>query len=298
MTENGRLKTRKTLNKTLLFFILCLSVTGCGERLGIIRDYRREGISAMQEGYYEEAANAFRHAMDYYGTARKDGTEIDILRYFGEALFRAGEYEEAGKCYERLMKTDARRAEYLDMRSVCTAKSGGDLNEAIAFYREAEERCSERSGKTPEFHLEALYSLGEQLIRSEEPGHREIALRYYQEASEKNTENVELLSRIGEALIAGGDPDSALKYFEKGREVLERRISDSGSSKEEKETLHASRKTVLFQEAICDEYASRYADALTKMEAILAEYGGADETLQHEIAFLKSRVKFLQSEEE
>ena len=48
----------------VLVLLLCLlSVTGCGDRMTKVKDLRRAGITAMEEGDYEKAAEQFRHAM-------------------------------------------------------------------------------------------------------------------------------------------------------------------------------------------------------------------------------------------
>ena len=74
------------MKRIMLVLLLCLlSVTGCGDRMTKVKDLRRAGITAMEEGDYQKAAEQFRHAMAYYGTARQEGTELDILRYLSEA---------------------------------------------------------------------------------------------------------------------------------------------------------------------------------------------------------------------
>lgn len=282
----------------LLWSALTILLAGCGERLETVRDYRRAGIEAMQEGNYREAAESFRHAMDYYGTAKQDKTETDILRYLGEAEFRSGRYEEAVACYKQLLKSDSRRAEYLDMLAVCTVKTGDAETDAIALYQEASDILRKKQAGLPDFHLDALYSLGESLLQSSDSNERSLALRYYREAAEVDADNPELMARIGKLLVASGDTDSAAEYFSRGRSVLEQRLSEKGLSEEERSRLDAQRRELLMNEAVRREYAGEYREALEQMEAIAAEYGSDDPALTHEIAFLKSRVEILQSEGE
>ena len=126
------------MKRIMLVLLLCLlSVTGCGDRMTKVKDLRRAGITAMEEGDYQKAAEQFRHAMAYYGTARQEGTELDILRYLSEAEMCSEDYVSAAETLRRLMEADGRKNEYLNMLAVCVVRSGGELEEALALYNEA-----------------------------------------------------------------------------------------------------------------------------------------------------------------
>ncbi|MDQ0152935.1 tetratricopeptide repeat protein [Fusobacterium naviforme] len=270
----------------VLFFSVLLS--GCGERGRTIRQYRESGLEAMERGDYSAAAEAFHHAMDYYGTAKQEGTELDILRYLAEAEFRGGNYEQASDCYQELLERDGRRPEYLDLKSSCIVKAGGDLKEAGLLYQEATELLSSKKKGMPEYHLSALYTLGEALAKSRDPGLIEEAAAYYNEAQVSGGQSPELCARIGKLFFDSGDPERAETYFQEGLSLLEQQLPEVKEADRREEAME-NRRELLFNVAVCAEYAGDYAGALKGFEDIAAEYG-EDEALTHELIFLRSRV--------
>ncbi|MGP1349261.1 MAG: tetratricopeptide repeat protein [Stomatobaculum sp.] len=287
---------------SILLFVLLLS--GCGERLQKVREYRRAGISAMESGEYAAAAEAFRHAMDYYGTAKQDSTETDILRYLAEAEFRAGSYDAAAEDYQRLLRSDQRQPEYLDMAAVCTAKSGGSLPDAVLLYEEAMEKLQQKGKSLPEYHLSALYILGEALAEAGDPALSEEALRLYNEAAVAAEATPELCARIGKLWFAAGKTEDAREAFTQGlaltEQIADRREADGKEQGEKGQGGEAQdgevvpeqdiRRDLQFSLAVCSEYEGDFEGALQQMEALAAEYG-EDDVLRHELLFLRSRVR-------
>ena len=103
---------------------LVVLLSGCSERRKAVQKYRSLGITELQKENYEAAIDAFRHAMDYYGTAHQDEEEADILSYLAEAEYRAGKYEEALEHYEQLLRKGGRKAAYLDLACAAAVKAG------------------------------------------------------------------------------------------------------------------------------------------------------------------------------
>ncbi|MBQ7536185.1 MAG: hypothetical protein IJT43_11290 [Stomatobaculum sp.] len=273
---------RKAL--VLVLLVCLLSCTGCGDRMTKVRDLRRAGITAMEEGDYTGAAEQFRHAMAYYGTARQEGTEIDILRYLAEAEMRSQDYASAAETLRHLLEADSRKAEYLDMLSVCLVRSGGDLGEALALYNEAGE-----SSGSPETHRQALYSLGEELSKSDDPALKEQVLGLYQKVIDEGGQTSGLCLRVGKFYFESGDCAWAKEVFREGQTLAEQELLQEELPEEKAEEIRKTLRDLRFNEAVCLEYEKDYAGALSILEEIAGEYG-EDETLEHEILFLKTRV--------
>ena len=75
------------MKKSMLVLLLCLLfVTGCGDRMTKVKDLRRAGITAMEEGDYQKAADTW-------------GRIVDLLRnewgFTEEAELRDAESEKA-----------------------------------------------------------------------------------------------------------------------------------------------------------------------------------------------------------
>ena len=131
-------KTREIGIVIVLSLVLLLS--GCSERRKAVQKYRSLGITELQKENYEAAIDAFRHAMDYYGTAHQDKEEADILSYLAEAEYRAGKYEEALEHYEQLLRKGGRKAAYLDLACAAAVKAGKGMEGALPYYEEAEKK--------------------------------------------------------------------------------------------------------------------------------------------------------------
>ena len=275
----------KKMNILLILLVSACLMNGCGDRLGKIRDLRRAGITAMEEGNYQAAAENFRRAMSYYGTAKQDGTELDILRYLAEAEIHAGEYEAAAGTLQRLMDTDGRKDEYLNLLSVCIVRSGGDLNEALLLYNEAGEK-----GDRSETHRQALYALGEEMSKSGDPALKEQVLGLYQQLADEGGQTSGLCLRIGKFYFESGDRDKAKEVFLQGQALSDQELLKEGLTEEAAEEIRATYRDLRFNEAVCLEYEGDYEGALQILTEISGEYDG-NEDLDHEILFLKSRVK-------
>ena len=278
----SRMKTPGRLAVVLLLLISAL-LTSCTGRGKQIRSYREAGIEAMKEEDYEKAVQEFRHAMAYYGTARQDGTGIDILRYLCEAEMKTGDYASAAETLKKLSATDKERPIYLDLRAVCLARGGGDLTEALECYRAAGE-----SGGMTDTHREALFSIGEVLSGSGDEALKAKALELYQETAEKEGNSPALSLWIGKLLYEGGDKEQALETFREGEALAEAVFADENASEDAVLEAGELREALLYNQAVCLEYMGDYKGAAEIFEAVRSEYGG-QEALDHELKFLESR---------
>ena len=269
----------------LLPLLLAVLLTSCTGRTKEIRSYREEGIKAMAEENYPAAVDAFRHAMAFYGTARQDGTGIDILRYLCEAEMKTGDYASAVGTLEKLIETDKKRQVYLDMKAVCLARGGGSLEEALACYREAGE-----TGGSSESHRDALFSIGEVLAGSGDETMKAAALELYREAEEKEGQSPALSLWIGKLLFEGGETEAALQSFRDGEALADSVLAEENAGEEKVAEAQELREHLLFNQAVCLEHLEQYEEAAGILEAVKNEYGET-EALLHELQFLSTRGK-------
>lgn len=77
--------------------------TGCSDEAAEKQEtYRQYGITCLQDGKYEDAAEYFQKALDE-SVGRVSDTEIDICLYKAEALYQSGDTEGALEVYTSLI---------------------------------------------------------------------------------------------------------------------------------------------------------------------------------------------------
>lgn len=257
-----RKKTGYAAFAVLIGLVITLS-QGCGGKDSRYT-YRDAGITALQEGNYEEAIASFDKAIhSSKGLVQK--VDIDILKYRAEAEFLAGNYKEAGETYYKLIKADGKKPEYLNLRSISRAEAG-DLTGALEDYKKSGE--TEKDFKSPG-KLNALLSVGALM---EKNGAIEDAMALYQEALTAGQKGARLYNQLGLLSMAKKDYDSALSYFDRGLSS-----EDSGEVPE-----------LLFNQAVAREYKGDFKEALTLMQKYVSVHG-PDEAAEREITFLKTR---------
>lgn len=272
---------RKTLIAAL--FAATMLLTACSAQRENILAYRDAGIAAMQEENYEAAAEAFAHALNYFGTARPGAEQIDILCYLADAEFRSGDYAAAAEYYKRLLSGDKRRNEYLNLAAVSVLKSGGDPAEAMELFNEA----TENNDRSP-LHREALYIVGEILSSGSDETLREQALSLYEAAVEREGMTAGLAIRIGRMHFGSGEYETAVSVFRSGLEAAEAVLADEKASEAAKTEADSERKALIYNEGVALEYMRDFDGALACFNRVLSEYG-SDEELLHEIRFAESR---------
>ena len=251
---------------------LVVLLSGCSERRKAVQKYRSLGITELQKENYEAAIDAFRHAMDYYGTAHQDQEEADILSYLAEAEYRAGKYEEALEHYELLLRKAGRKAAYLDLACAAALKAGKGMEVALPYYEEAEKKGGDR-----ELHLEALYLLAESARAGGAAEELETVRAAYEKLYPSAKEDSRFLLHYGDLLVSEKKPEEAFALFEQGEKLT---------------AADAAQRAVFQQrEAICREYSGDYVDALQRFTVLLDSGQGNREEIEHEIAFLKTRAE-------
>ncbi|MCD8365149.1 MAG: tetratricopeptide repeat protein [Clostridiales bacterium] len=119
-----------TMSCALLLASGCVS--GNSEKM---KEYKELGISQMESGNYESAAESFQKALDQsVGTIGAE--ELDICYYKALALYKSGDVEGAIEAYTALTEYDSKNWEVYYLRGNIYLQEGQD-EEALADYAQA-----------------------------------------------------------------------------------------------------------------------------------------------------------------
>ena len=99
---------------------------------------------------------------------------------------------------------------------------------------------------------------------------------------ETGRKNAKILAVYAKHMSRREDYDKALEAVDEGIALLEKKKLN----KSEDETL----KSLMFSRGSCYEYKSDYNKALEAFNAYIEKYG-EDESVSHEVAFLKARIR-------
>ena len=99
---------------------------------------------------------------------------------------------------------------------------------------------------------------------------------------ETGRKNAKVLAVYAKHMSKREDYDKALEAVDEGIALLEKKKL----TKSEDETL----KSLMFSRGSCYEYKSDYNKALEAFNAYIEKYG-EDESVSHEVAFLKARIR-------
>ena len=257
---------------TALILVMTLFLAACGRKAKQERELREFAISLMNEGAYGAAIAKFDEALSMHEGGVGE-VEIDILKYRAQAEILLGDYEAAEYTYSLLEREDRKRPEYANLRVICIARIGKNLDKAMELYQKEEASDPYGTG-----HREALYVLGEALVESELASERETGRSLYLDAiADEKRRSGELYDRLGMLCFADGNIDDALEYFQQGLELID---------SDEQYRDDTARRTITYNIAVCMEHKSRWQDALTMWKNYEKSYGSTEETA-HEIAFLE-----------
>ena len=268
-------KLRKILLAACIVITVCV-LCACGKNTRKEKELRKQAIGFMEQGDYSAAVARFDEALSY-----KDGKygslEIDILRYRAEAEVLAGEYANAANTYAQLAREDGEKPEYLNLEVICMVRGNQSLSKALDLYRHSCELDPHGTG-----NREALYALGTALSRSNDEQNVKIAKELYEQAlnSEEGATG-EIYNRIGSLVFEQGDIDGAIDWFQKGIDFIQ-----NHPELNEQDVLISLK----YNTAICYEYKQDYKTAKALFEEFAQQYG-SNEVIEHEIAFLESRIR-------
>ncbi|MCI8453098.1 MAG: tetratricopeptide repeat protein [Lachnospiraceae bacterium] len=248
--------------RLLPFLAVFLLLSGCGVKKAR-QEARENGIALMESGDYESAIAVFDELIEE--ARRVTAFELDVLRYRAEAEFAAGDYEAAAYSYGLLNETDKERAEY-DYLAAVSLAAAGDTDGAREYLDAG--RALDKENKEPGFDA-AIAALAKAFEQNE---NWEQAVYVYQECIDCGRGTPAVYTRMMFAAMEQGDYETALSCV------------SQGLSEADKET----RRTLLFNEAVCYEYLGEYEKALERFSAYVEEFG-SDAQAEHEIAFLVTR---------
>lgn len=240
------------------------------EDAGVLRAL---GIVFYQEGDYPQAVSYFSNALLALGDDGEPGVREDILRYKADAEAAAADYGAAVSDYDQLIAMNKEPAEYYLLRGRAFLELG-DVERAVSDFRAAISASADNLD-----YCEDIYQ------DLKEHG-----------AAAAGLEFLEVIRRAG-AADAGGD-----RY---GRACLElARVQMEDGQYEEallaaqeglSQAAEPARKELLYVEGACYERLLDFETALEKFRAWRDAYGG-NETVDHEIAFLVTRVELPESD--
>lgn len=265
--QRGRICTAAEMKAVRRIIILCLFAAlmvtgGCSDREKERQELRLQGIEQLDAGNYEAAIEAFEGALSLSSKVVGE-FELDILKYRAEAEYKAGDYGAAAYTYGVLMQVDQERNEY--RTRICRLQIlAGQLDDAVEEYKKLYE-AAPKDGETTQI----LLSLGQALTDQDRA---DQAIELYQQAVNDGMENGEIYNRMAVCQLEAGDLDLAIQYLEQGVETGDQSVMAS----------------LFLNQAAAYERKLDFQKALSILQQYAAAYG-ADEEIQKEIDFLKSR---------
>lgn len=268
-------KIKRIIMMACVLAMACL-LGACSKDARTERELREQAIGFMQQGDYSAAVSRFNEALSY-SNGKYDKLEIDILKYRAEAEVLSGDYEAAAKTYELLRKEDGDKPEYMNLQVICMVRAGESLSKCLELYNESTRKDPSGTG-----NRQALYVLGTALSRSGDEKYIAEASKLYEQAlSSEESASGELYNRIGSLAFEKGDTDEAIEWFQKGITYVQDHPEDG-----EAEVMASLKYNI----AICYEYKQEYETAKKLFEEYADQYG-SNETIEHEIEFLESRIR-------
>lgn len=246
-----------------------------------------KGKDLLDRGQYVEAVETFDKAISIHGSKNIRGLEIDILRYRAEAEYRAGDYKAAEHTYKLLISADEERKEYLDMLAIiytdlCNTDMDIEIKDAIEMYDKAGQ-LDDRSDLHVDAGLTVVEHYEEMYDKNMDSSYLDLAEDFLEKLlKESNRKNPKILMMYAEHMSKREDYTKALETVEEGMALLE--------GKNLKENDDEVLKSLMFSKGACYEYMSDYNKALEAFNAYIEKYGESDE-VNHEVAFLKSRLR-------
>ncbi|MDO4788193.1 MAG: tetratricopeptide repeat protein [Johnsonella sp.] len=260
------LKKSLRILSVLALLLLC---SGCFEKIKEESAIKAEGIKLLQEGSYEEALVKFDEALRVREGKKIDAARADILKYRAEAEFLLEDYAAADHTYQQLAESGEGGAEFNAMRVICLSRQGGDLSKAKELYRRMLSSSADE-----ELNFKTLCELTDALARSEN-GTKEALEYYYVYLEDPSKLDSRLCSHIGNLYLKDEDYMKAIEFFSKGLAM---------------DADEETKKSMMFNLAVCHEYISDFPKALELFDQYVKEYGGEEAAL-HEISFIKSRIR-------
>lgn len=271
MSIQGRMENgsgRRLLRRSAAALLGAALIAGCQGEDSARDQYRLEGIEKMDQGDYEGAIASFEEAIAH-SDGRVGEFEVDVLKYRGEAEYKAEDYPAAAHTYDVLLQVDGEEPDYYYLRSMAYSAQGMTA-EAEADAQAAAGLEQERGEVSPVMD-EAMTALGGAWLGA---GDEEKAQTAFDRVLTAGAATAGTYNALGLACLDGGQAELAADYFEQGLA-----LPQSGS--EEYGLLLRNRAAAL-------EHSGDFAGALELFQQYTASYG-TDEAIEREIRFLETR---------
>lgn len=269
--KQAKVWSRMKKRIAIIVVFVCLVLTACDSRTRQISKLMQIGIELLEDKEYDRAIKKFDEALKIKNTAKLGETEMDILKYRAEAEYRMGDFAAAAHTYSLLCDADVNASMYRNIRVICMAKSGQDLDLALQIFQE------KGAPKNKHLYMEANLELVKALIReadrTQDAAKKDEALSMLMEM-EKDHSMVDagIANSVGMIYFHLNYVDKALQWFDLGL------------------GYEPENDVLLYNKAICYEYLGEFGEALSMFTDYNAKFGESDEA-NHEIAFLQSRVE-------
>lgn len=231
-------------------------------------EYRLAGIEQMDQGDYEGAIASFEEAIAH-SDGRVGEFEIDVLKYRGEAEYKAEDYPEAAHTYGVLLQVDGEDPDYYYLRSM--AYSAQDMTAEAEADAQAASELEQSRGQLSPVMEEAMAALGGAWMKA---GDQEKAEAAFDRVLTAGTATAQTYSLLGLACLDGDQAELAEGYFEQGMALTQPGSEEYGS--------------LLWNRAAALEYSGDFSGARELLEEYVSSYG-ADPEVEREIRFLETR---------
>lgn len=273
------------MRKRLALFLLAGTLftvpvlSGCQSRTTEkMQEYKALGISQMESGDYESAANSFQKALDQ-SVGRVGAEELDICYYRALALFESGDTGGAIEACTALAEYDAKNWEVYYLRGNVYLAAGQD-EEALADYAQAV--------SLQENDAELCVHIYENLT---EAGLEDSGAEYLAVVLSIDPSDADDYYYLGDAYYLTGDYESAKAYLKQAQELgsdralllLGRIYAEEGNDEEAQAAFEAYMEACPEDADALNELgeialaAGEYENAVTYLEAARAAAGSGSD---------------------
>lgn len=188
--------------------ILAGTAAGCGNKKDRENQeaYRQIGINNLEQGKYEDAAEAFQKALDQ-SLATIGAEELDICYYKAQAQYMAGDVEGALETYDALIAYDKKNADAYYLRGSLYLLEG-ESKKALLDYAAA----VENDDTNYDLYIQAYSDLAD-------AGFTDEAKQYLEAALEVSGKDAEDYAMRGKAYALLGEYDKAAEQLDKALEL-------------------------------------------------------------------------------
>ena len=261
----------------MLLLSLLFMLSACNNYKAMEEKLKQEALTLIEETEYETALLKINQAISLRNAGKIDKSKLDLLKYRAEIEFLMADYDKADVSYALLSDIDASTDWYNYMRIICISKGSRNVELAAAIY----EKVKDRGGNDPAFE-DATFELVSILMNKSRP--IEEILHYYQSyIDDESKADARVFNNMGNIYFHYEQYDKALYYYDKG-------IAYVDTTEDPEGRYYNIRKNILYNKACLYEYMHDYQKALDTFNLYIDIYG-PDPNVEHEITFLKSRIR-------